>query len=54
MLRTVWMALCLGLGFAGAAPAQEERSVRAYVWGNSLINHPTASEGTAVPSDAVG
>ena len=49
MLRTVWMALCLGLGFAGAAPAQEERSVRAYVWGNSLINHPTASEGTAVP-----
>ncbi|WP_417524674.1 calcium-binding protein [Marinovum sp.] len=49
MLRKVWLALSLALGLAGVAQAQEVASVRAYVWGNSLINHPTASDGTAVP-----
>ncbi|WP_323768292.1 calcium-binding protein [Marinovum sp.] len=49
MLRMVWLALCLALGGAGGVRAQEEGSVSAYVWGNSLINHPTVSDGTTVP-----
>ncbi|MGY3438345.1 MULTISPECIES: calcium-binding protein [unclassified Marinovum] len=49
MLKRVWYALGLLAGLASGVAAQEADGVRAYVWGNSLINHPTASEGTAVP-----
>ena len=51
MLKSFWRALCLCcvISLGTAIPAQEVSSVRAYVWGNSLINHASGSDTTTVP-----
>ncbi|TNF22693.1 MAG: calcium-binding protein [Rhodobacteraceae bacterium] len=51
MLKSFGQVLCLFVVslFGAAASAQEVASVRAYVWGNSLINHASNTQGTTVP-----
>ncbi|MCJ7874265.1 calcium-binding protein [Phaeobacter sp. J2-8] len=51
MFNSLSRVICFVLAatLPGLAPAQEVDKLRVYVWGNSLIDHPTESDGTAVP-----
>lgn len=51
MLKSYGQVLCLVFVslFGVAAVAQDVTSVRAYVWGNSLINHASNTQGTTMP-----
>lgn len=51
MLKSFGQVVCLVFVslFGSAASAQQVDSVRAYVWGNSLINHATNTHATTMP-----